>query len=626
MGDQHPLAEAGVAGGCGNFGGDAGEVAPAGAPVCFESERNEGRVRGFDGEAELAREVIAKAGGAHFGDGQAAGGDYEGGGGERAGGGFEEEAGVAADAGNAAIQFEIDVSGAAFVFEKGEDLAGGIVAEKLAEGLFVEGDAMLADKGEEVLGGKAGEGGLGEVGVGGEEVLGFDDPVGEVAAAAAGDQNFAAGTGRVFKEQHAAAELAGEGGAEQARRAGAENDDVVVQPSMIESGAIYVKGADSMKHNDQRRGFFRGALAALGLGAAATPAQVATAQAPAPGGAFDYLPKYARAQNYRSLKQSSHDTTGGNADRWPIAPGGTQEIFNQKGPGVITHIWFTIAAQSPLHLKELVLRAYWDGSAKPSIETPIGDFFGLNLGDFVHYESEYLACSPGKSLNCYFAMPFRQSARMTVTNEGSGQVGAFYSNIDFLSVDQLPADALYFHAQYRQETPTQAVQAPGGGDVLNTTGKDNYVFVETRGRGHLMGVTMGWVQNAERWMGEGDDMIFVDDEQMPLIIGTGAEDYLLGSWNFGGRDGASAFAHHQYGAPLITSPERTGGRYCTYRFHGDNPVTFRRYLKHTIEHGHANNRSDWYSSCCFWYQDRPAQDFPALPPVAARVPRVSTPG
>jgi hypothetical protein len=393
---------------------------------------------------------------------------------------------------------------------------------------------------------------------------------------------------------------------------------------MIESGAIHAKGADSMKHNDQRRGFFRGALAALGLGAAA-PVSEASAQTPASGGAFDYLPKYARAQNYRSLKQSSHDTTGGNADRWPIGPGGTQEIFNQKGPGVITHIWFTIAAQSPLHLKEIVLRAYWDGSAKPSIETPIGDFFGLNLGDFVHYESEYLACSPGRSLNCYFAMPFRQSARLTVTNEGSGQVGAFYSNIDFLSVDQLPADALYFHAQYRQETPTQAVQAPGGGDVLNTTGKDNYVFVETRGRGHLMGVTMGWVQNAERWMGEGDDMIFVDDETKPLIIGTGAEDYLLGSWNFGGRDGARGFAHHQYGAPLITSPERTGGRYCTYRFHGDNPVTFRRYLKHTIEHGHANNRSDWYSSCCFWYQDRPAQDFPAMPPVGARVPRVTTP-
>lgn len=377
-----------------------------------------------------------------------------------------------------------------------------------------------------------------------------------------------------------------------------------------------------MNQNPPRRGFFRNALAALGVGAAAAPA--ASAQTQPASSSFDYLPKYARAQSYRSLKQSSHDTTGGNADRWPIAPGATQEIFNQKGPGVITHIWFTIAASSPLHLKELVLRAWWDNNPKPSVEVPIGDFFGLNLGDYTIYESQYLACSPGRSLNCYFAMPYRTAARMAVTNEGSANVGAFYSNIDFLSVPQLPADALYFHAQYRQETPTQAVQAPGGGDVLNPTGKDNYVFVETRGRGQLMGVTLGWIQNAERWMGEGDDMIFIDDDTRPLIIGTGAEDYFLGSWNFGGREGARAFSHHQYGAPLITSPERTGGRYCCYRFHGDNPVTFTRSLKHTIEHGHANNRSDQYYSCCYWYQDRPFTDFPALPPVAARTPRVST--
>ena len=85
---------------------------------------------------------------------------------------------------------------------------------------------------------------------------------------------------------------------------------------------------------------------------------------------------------------------------------------------MITHIWFTIAARSDHHLKELVLRGYWDGNAKPSVEAPIGDFFGLNLGQYVIYESAYLACSPGKSLNCYFAMPYSNSARLTVTNEG----------------------------------------------------------------------------------------------------------------------------------------------------------------------------------------------------------------
>ncbi len=370
-----------------------------------------------------------------------------------------------------------------------------------------------------------------------------------------------------------------------------------------------------------RRGFLQRALAAAGLGAAA-PASAA-AQAPLPGaGRADFLPWYCRAQNYKSLKQSSYDTTGGNSDRWPIKPGATQEIFNQQGAGVISHIWFTIAASSVHHLKELVLRAYWDGNLKPSVETPVGDFFGLNLADYVIYESQYLACSPGRSLNCYFAMPYRKGARMTVTNEGSRDVGSFYSNIDFLSVASLPQDALYFHAQYRQAVPHKAIKNPDGTTPVNPLGTHNHVYCETRGRGQLMGVTLGVVQNSEYWMGEGDDMIFIDDETKPIIVGTGSEDYFLGSWNFGGRDGARAFSHHQYGAPLIQSPERTGGRYCCYRFHGDNPVTFTRYLKHTMEHGHGNDRGDNYYSCCYWYQDQPYTDFPPLPPVAERIPTV----
>jgi len=375
--------------------------------------------------------------------------------------------------------------------------------------------------------------------------------------------------------------------------------------------------------NYPRRGLFRGALAAMGFGAAAGAApQPPQAAGRMPRGAA-VVPNYCRAQSYRSLKQSSFDQTGGNADYWPIAPGAEKEIFNQRGPGMISHIWFTISAQSALHLKELVLRAWWDGSSKPSIEAPIGDFFGLNLGDYVLYENEYLACSPGKSLNCYFAMPYHESARMTVTNEGSRNVSAFYSNIDFMSLDQLPPDALYFHAQYRQVVPhTAAAKGPDGKTPLNPLGKLNHVYCETHGRGHLMGVTLGLVQNAEGWPGEGDDMIFVDDETKPLIVGTGSEDYFLGSWNFGGRENAKPFSYHQYGAPLIQSPERVGGRYCCYRFHGDNPVTFTRYLKHTMEHGHGNDRADCFYSCCYWYQDKPTADVPALPPVKERYPKV----
>jgi len=137
-----------------------------------------------------------------------------------------------------------------------------------------------------------------------------------------------------------------------------------------------------------------------------------------------------------------------------------------------------------------------------------------------------------------------------------------------------------------------------------------------------MGVTLGVLQNANGWWGEGDDMIFIDDESKPVITGTGSEDYFLGSWNFGGQFGAAQFAHKQYGAPLIVNPERTGGKYCCYRWHGDNPVTFERYMKHTMEHGHANDRGDNFYSVGYWYQSTPYTDFPALPPVAQRIPMV----
>jgi hypothetical protein len=373
---------------------------------------------------------------------------------------------------------------------------------------------------------------------------------------------------------------------------------------------------------NDRRGFLGRLLSAAGL--AATPAAAqSTPQQPA--GAADIagiLPSYTRARAYKSLKQSSYDRTGGNRDFWTIAPGAEYEIFNAQGPGVITHIWFTISARGGDHLKELVLRAYWDGNGKPSVEVPIGDFFGLNLNSYFLYESQYLACSPGKSLNCYFAMPYKRSARLTVTNDGKQEVGSFYSNIDYMTVPSLPDDALYFHAQFRQNAPCVPVASTG--PKLNPDGAKNYVYVETRGRGHLMGITLGVLQNASGWWGEGDDMIFVDEESKPAIIGTGSEDYLLGSWNFGGRDGAVPFSHKMYGAPLIVAPERVGGRYCCYRWHGDNPVAFERYLKHTMEHGHANDRGDNFFSVAYWYQSAPFTDFPALPSVEARIPTVKT--
>lgn len=369
-----------------------------------------------------------------------------------------------------------------------------------------------------------------------------------------------------------------------------------------------------------RRGLLRHLASLAGLSA------VAQSQSPAqPQSARPTLPDYARAQAYKSLKQSSYDRTGGNSDRWPIKPGETLEIFNAAGPGVITHIWFTIAAASANHLKEVVIRIYWDGNPKPSVEVPVGDFFGLNLGQYILYQSAYLNCSPVKALNAYFAMPYRRSARITATNDGPQDVNSFYSNIDYQTVPVLPADALYFHAQYRQATPatptTNDWKSNGDANRLkNPDGKLNYIFAETRGQGHLLGVTLGVLQNQEFWMGEGDEMIYVDDETTPAIIGTGSEDYFCGAWDFGGRDAAVPFGYLYNGSHMITNAERTGGRYCLYRWHADNPVTFTRYLKMTMEHGHANHRADNWFSVCYWYQSQPYTDFPALPPAADRIP------
>jgi len=367
--------------------------------------------------------------------------------------------------------------------------------------------------------------------------------------------------------------------------------------------------------NLSRRNLF-GGLAALGGAAVAATAKTTAHAKP---GEY-HLPEYALAQDYVSLKQSSYDRTGGNRDAWPIAPGETKEVFSASGPGVITHIWFTIAARSSAHLKEIVLRIYWDGRDKPSVETPVGDFFGLNLGQYNLYQSAFLNCSSVQALNCYFAMPFARSARITVTNDGEQKVGAFYSNIDYQLVPSLPERGLYFHAQYRQMTPNKAVKFAPGEKKLNLDGKNNYLFLETHGQGHLMGVTLGVLQNHDGWMGEGDDMIFVDDETKPVINGTGLEDYFNGAWGFVG----GPFAYLYNGAHLINlkDVENTdfvaGGRYCLYRWHADNPVTFRKYLKYTIEHGHADDRADNFYSVAYWYQTEPNIDFPALPPVEDR--------
>jgi hypothetical protein len=338
-----------------------------------------------------------------------------------------------------------------------------------------------------------------------------------------------------------------------------------------------------------------------------------------------------RLGNYESRRASSYDRSGGNADYRHLKAGEMLELFSETGPGEIRHIWITMATGEAYHLKKVVLRMYWDGETEPSVEAPIGDFFGLGLGTYTVFHSALLVVAPDKALNTYFPMPFAQHGRITVTNEGAQEVTDFYWNIDWVKQPALPAGTAYFHAQYRQAAPhagwykgnfygndfTEARRDPRW---LNVSGKDNYVFLEAQGEGHFVGVTLSVFQNQWGGWNEGDEMIWIDGETEPRIHGTGGEDYFNGAWGFSTL----------YSFPLVGLTEfhgwEPGSRFSHYRFHLEAPVRFHKSIKVTIEDGHANLRSDNLYSVAYWYQMEPHAKFPPLPPVEARIPKFHSVG
>ncbi len=355
------------------------------------------------------------------------------------------------------------------------------------------------------------------------------------------------------------------------------------------------------------------------------------------GRAQGEFPGLSLLKDYTQERLSSYDLSGGNDDgNWgnSIKSGEERVIGDIEGPGIITHLWFTIATGEHYHLKKIVLKMYWDDEELPAVESPIGDFFGLGLGEYFLYESGPLSVASQKALNCYFPMPFRKKARITITNEGAEAIHAFYYNIDWQKHRSIPEDAAYFHAEYRQAVPTYAWTTewktnsePHINNHPNLDGKDNYVMVETEGRGHFVGVTHSISQNQGDWWGEGDEMMFIDDDRTtPTIIGTGSEDYYLGAWCYGGCGispfGSThpTFAYKHYGNPLNGGDDR-GAKWMVYRFHTDSPVPFQKYFKMTMETGHANHRADNWYTVAYWYQQGPHNLRKPLPPVEERLPR-----
>jgi hypothetical protein len=320
------------------------------------------------------------------------------------------------------------------------------------------------------------------------------------------------------------------------------------------------------------------------------------------------------AKDFTALRSSSNnpDPESNDDSKRPI-PGETITLANLTGPGVVTHIWLTVAANEYGWPRLLRLRIYYDGSATPSVDAPVGDFFAVGHGFERPVESLVIrASSEGRSRNSYWPMPFAKSCRITVTNEGRRRVSNLYYHVDWKKVRALPADTGYFHARYRQELPS--------------SGGRPYEVLSVRGRGHYVGTVYSVVQAEAGWFGEGDDYISVDGEKKPSIEGTGTEDYFNDAWGLRVDSGPYAGASVAEGTGL-------GSRMTAYRWHLTDPIPFRRYFKFVFEHkgwtfnadgtvkSASGERTDLISSVAYWYQVGIAKDQPEPPYGAARLPQ-----
>ena len=293
-----------------------------------------------------------------------------------------------------------------------------------------------------------------------------------------------------------------------------------------------------------------------------------------------------------------------NWDNFQVDPGETHVLLDEKGPGVITHIWITFLGPEPqdwakkgsANHQEMLLRMYWDDSKVPAVEAPLGDFFANCFGQRREVISMPVVVEGGDAYNCFWRMPFRKSARIEIVNQSEKPISLLYYNIDWIKKDKLPEDTPYFHAQYRQEYPCEH-------------GKD-YVVLETKGKGHYVGTVLAVRTRSPAWFGEGDEKIYIDGEAKASIWGTGTEDYFLCAW------GLKPTNTPYFGVPYFDQWGIVGGHTSAYRWHINDPIVFNTGIKVTFEHfgwvspdenpQHKstswNEREDDYASVAFWYQ------------------------
>lgn len=286
-----------------------------------------------------------------------------------------------------------------------------------------------------------------------------------------------------------------------------------------------------------------------------------------------------------------------------INPEETFTLAEIDESGCIQHIWMTPTG----NWRYSILRIYWDDEKEPSVECPVGDFFGMGWGEYAHLNSLAVCVNPGSAFNCYWQMPFRKKCKITMENLADTPMRLYYQ-IDYC-LTEVPEDAGYFHAQFRRTNPVPY--------------KDVYTIVDgIKGKGHYVGTYMAWQVNNNRWWGEGEIKFFMDgDKQFPTICGTGTEDYFCGSYNFDRGGKYIEFSTPYAGLHQVIRPDgtyRANQRFGMYRWHITDPIRFEKDLKVTIQDlgwradgRYLAQRSD-ISSVAFWYQQEPHKIFPKL--------------
>jgi hypothetical protein len=304
----------------------------------------------------------------------------------------------------------------------------------------------------------------------------------------------------------------------------------------------------------------------------------------------------------------------------PIGPGETIVLADIEGMGAIQHFWITPA---DLRWRDLILRIHWDDQEHPSVEAPMGDFFCNGWGTFAPVYSLAVCVNPGRAFNCYWPMPFRRRARVTLENRDRGHSGVIYWQITY-ALTEVPEDAAYFHAKFRRTNPLPY--------------KSDYTIIDgIKGRGHYVGTYMARGVNNGGWWGEGEIKFFIDgDEEFPTICGTGTEDYFCGAYNFDGGNLPDSGLESRYreftspysGLPQVIRPDGTyqsQQRFGMYRWHLVDPIRFEQDLRVTIQAlGWRNDLGafkdrrylplqDDMASVAYWYQTLPTVPFEELP-------------